>query len=62
MFRSNCHRALWACGLQHFAKAMQLTATKAAGLEGKTPLVHVTGEIPDVSQCFDFVLYDWVCH
>ena len=59
MFRSNCPIALWTYGLPHFAKIMQLTATKAAGLEGQIPLGHVTGMIPDISQFLDFGHYDW---
>ena len=39
---------------------MQLTATNAAGLNGLTPLGHLTGETPDISQYLDFGFYDWV--
>ena len=60
MFRTNCPRALWNYGLPHFAKLMQLTASNAAGLEGKTPLGKLTGETPDISQFLDFGWYDWV--
>ena len=60
MFKSNCPRSLWTYGLPHFAKIMQLTATNAAGLNGQTPLGHLTGETPDMSQYLDFGFYDWV--
>ena len=60
IFRTNCPRALWNFGLPHFAKIMQLTASNAAGLEGKTPLGKLTGETPDISQYLDFGWYDWV--
>ena len=39
---------------------MQLTATNAAGLGGRTPLEALTGETPDISQYLDFGWYDWV--
>ena len=60
IFRTNCPRALWNYGLPHYAKLMQLTATNAAGLKGKTPLGALTGETPDISQYLDFGWYDWV--
>jgi len=60
MFKSNCPKALWTYGLPHFAKLMQVTATKAAGLAGLTPLGYLTGETPDISQYLDFGFYDWV--
>ena len=41
---------------------MQLTASNAAGLSGKTPLGALTGETPDISQYLDFGWYDWVWH
>ena len=39
---------------------MQLTASNAAQLNGKTPLGAITGETPDISQYLDFGWYDWV--
>ena len=39
---------------------MQLSASNAAELEGKTPLGKLTGETPDISQYLDFGWYDWV--
>ena len=60
IFRTNCPKTLWNFGLPHFAKLMQLTASHAAGLEGRTPLGSLTGETPDISQYLDFGWYDWV--
>ena len=60
IFRTNCPRALWNYGIPHFAKIMQLTASNAAGLNGKTPIGALTGETPDISQYLDFGWYDWV--
>ena len=60
IFRTNCPKALWNYGLPHFAKLMQLTASNAASLQGRTPLEVVTGETPDISQYLDFGWYDWV--
>ena len=39
---------------------MQVTATDAAGLNGRTPLGVLTGETPDMSQHPDFGWCDWV--
>ena len=60
IFRTNCPKSIWAYGIPHFAKLMQLTASNAARLEGRTPLGALTGETPDISQYLDFGWYDWV--
>lgn len=60
IFRTNCPRALWNYGLPHFARLMQITATNAAGLDGRTPIEAITGETPDISEYLDFAWYDWV--
>ena len=39
---------------------MQVTASNAANLQGRTPLGALTGETPDISQYLDFAWYDWV--
>jgi hypothetical protein len=39
---------------------MQLTASNAVELDGRTPLGDLTGETPDISQYLDFGWYDWV--
>jgi len=43
IFRTNCPRSLWNYGLPHFAKLMQLTASNAANLNGRTPIEAITG-------------------
>ena len=60
IFRTNCPQALWNYGLPHIAKLIQLTASNAANLKGRTPLEVVTGETPDISQYLDFSWYSWV--
>ncbi len=60
IFRTNCPRSLWNYGLPHFAKLMQLTASNAANLKGRTPIEATTGETPDISQHLDFSWYSWV--
>lgn len=60
IFRTNCPRVLWNFGLPHFAKIMQLTASYAADLNGRSPLGALLGETPDISQYLDFRWYDWV--
>jgi len=57
IFKTNCPRALWTYG-PHFAKLMQHTATYAAGLNGQTPIRHLLGDTPDISQYLDFGWYD----
>lgn len=39
---------------------MQITASHAADLQGRTPLEALTGETPDISQYLDFGFYDRV--
>ena len=39
---------------------MQLTASYAADLNGRTPLGALLGETPDISQYLGFGWYDWV--
>ena len=39
---------------------MQITASFAANLQGRTPLEALTGETPDISQYLDFGFYDRV--
>ena len=60
IFRTNCPRSLWNYGLPHIAKIMQLTASNAAGLDGRTPLEIITGDTPDISEYLDFGFYDRV--
>ena len=60
MFRTYCPRALWCYGLPYVAKIMQITASFAADLQGRTPLEALTGETPDISQYLDFGFYDRV--
>ena len=60
MFRTYCPRKLWCYGIPHVAKIMQLTASFAANLQGRTPLEALTGETPDISQYLDFRFYDQV--
>jgi hypothetical protein len=60
MFRSYCPRSLWCYGIPYVAKIMQITASFAANLQGRTPLEALTGETPDISQYLDFGFYDRV--
>ena len=60
MFKCNCPRSLQTHGLPHFAKIMKFIATNAAGLNGQTPLGHLTRETLDISQYLDFGFYDWI--
>ena len=39
---------------------MQITASFAEDLQGRTPLEALNGEISDISQYIDFSFYDWV--
>ena len=60
MFRIYCPIALWSYGIPYVAKIMQITASFAADLQGRTPLEALTGETPDISQYLDFGFYDRV--
>ena len=58
MFRTYRPRALWSYGIPYVATTMQITASFAAYLKGRTPLEELTGETPDISQYLDFGLYN----
>ena len=60
MFRTYCPKALWCYGIPYVAKIMQITASFAADLQGRTPLESLTGETPDISQYLDCGFYDRV--
>ena len=60
MFRTYCPRRLWSYGYPFVAKIMQLTASHAGRLQGRTPLEYMTGETPDISEYLDFGWYDRV--
>ena len=60
MFRTYCPRDLWSYGILYVSKIMQIMASFATDLQGRTPLEALTGETPDISQYLDFGFYDWV--
>ena len=57
MFRTYFPKALWNYGIPYVAKIMQITASFASDLQGRTPLEALTGETPDISQYLDFGFY-----
>ena len=59
MFRMYCPRYLWSYGIPYVAKIMQITASFAADLQGRTPLEALAGETPNISKYLDFFYY-WV--
>ena len=42
------------------AKIMQRTASNAGTLNGRTPIEHLLGDTPDISEYLDFGFYDWI--
>ena len=60
MFCTYSPRGLWCYGYPYVAKIMQLTASTAGKLQGRTPLELLTGETPDISEYLDFGWYDRV--
>ena len=60
MFKTYCPPVLWSYGYKHVAKIMQVTASYAGKLQGRTPLEFITGETPDISEYLDFGFYDRV--
>ena len=60
MVRRRVPRKLWDYGMRWVCEIMRLTSTTAGGLDGGTPLEHVTGETPDISEYLDFGFYDCV--
>ena len=57
-FRMYCPRALWSYGVTYVSKIMQITASFAAYLQGRTPFEALTGETPDISQYLEFGFYE----
>ena len=60
MFWKYCTRALWRYGIPYIAKIMEITASFAVDLQGRTPLEALTGETSDISQYLDFGFYNWI--
>ena len=60
MFRTYCPKAFWSYGIPYVAKIIQITASFAADLQGRTPLEELTGETPDISQYLYFGFNDRV--
>jgi hypothetical protein len=60
MFKTNCPRRLWTCGLPWICAIMRMTASFAGRSQGHTPMEAVTGETPDMLERLDFGFYDWV--
>ena len=60
MFRTYSPRGLWCYGYPYVAKIMQLTASTAGKLQGRTPLEFLTGETTYISEYLDFGWYDRV--
>ena len=49
MFKTYCLIPLWSYGIPYVAKIMQITASFASDLHGRTPLEELTGETSDIS-------------
>ena len=60
MFRTYIPRGNWCYGYPYVEKIMQLTASTAEKLQGRTPLELLTGETPDISEYLYVGWYDRV--
>eukprot|EP00934_Nitzschia_sp_Nitz4_P004494 Nitzschia sp. Nitz4//scaffold699_size1639//47//1622//NITZ4_009318-RA/size1639-snap-gene-0.2-mRNA-1//-1//CDS//3329556654//4484//frame0 len=60
IFRTNCPQRLWHFAFPYIALLMSHTSTYAANLGGRTPIEHLTGDTPDISELLDFAFYDRV--
>ena len=60
LYKMNCPIRIWDYGLQWAAEIMNVTASRAGNLNGRTPLELVTGETPDISEYLDFGFYERV--
>ena len=54
MFHTYSPRGLWCYEYPYVANIMQLTASTAGKLQGRTPLEFLTGETPDISEYLYF--------
>ena len=46
--------------IQCIAETGNLTANSSRYVKGRTPIEHITGETPDLSEYIDFGFYDYV--
>jgi Reverse transcriptase (RNA-dependent DNA polymerase) len=53
-------RRLWDFGFRWVCDIMNRTVNDVYSLHGRTPLEHVTGETPDISEWLDCAFYDFV--
>ena len=60
MFRTYFPRALWSYRIPYVSKIMQITASFAEDLQGRTPLEALTGETPEIFQYLYFGFYNWI--
>ena len=58
MLRTNCLKKIWGYGYRHKSKIMCRMASRSRDLNGRTPIDHILGETPDISEYLDFDLYD----
>jgi hypothetical protein len=54
MFKTNCPKRLWTCGVPCVCAIMRMTASHAGRSQGRTPIEAVLGETPDVSKHLGF--------
>lgn len=60
MVKQNVPKRLWDYGIVWACEIMSLTSNTTFNLHGRTPMVEITGETPDISEYLDFGFYDWI--
>ena len=60
MRQENVPRRLWDFGFKWVCEIMCRTSNTVHALGGRTPIEHITGDTPDISEYVDFRFYDFV--
>ena len=60
MIKKSVPKRFWDYGIVWICETGNITVSSSRYANGRTPLEHVTGETPDISEYLDFGFYDWV--
>ena len=58
--KCNVPKRLWNYGIDWVCETGNVTVNSSRYADGRTPIEHITGITPDISEYLDFGFYDWV--
>ena len=62
MKKMNVPRRLWDFCFNWICETDNRSVSSSHYAKGRTPIEHITGETPDISEYLDFGFYDWVLY